>query len=74
VGLWQNRSVKLTSVMSTMPGVHGKKKETAVPRETLTDALAGLGQLRRSDELPDGAGFQDLVASTSGQKPFKVAR
>jgi len=74
VGLWQNRKVKLTSVMSTMPGVHGKKKETAVPRETLTDALAALGQLRRTDELPDGAVFQDLAASTRGQKPFRAAR
>jgi hypothetical protein len=73
VGLWQGRKVQLTSVMSTMPGVHGKKKETAVPRETLTDALAALGQLRRTDELADGAVFQDLVASTRGQKPFRVA-
>jgi hypothetical protein len=74
VALWQDRKIDLTSVMSTMPGVHGKKKETAVPRETLTDALAALGQLRRTDELPDGAPFQDLVASTRGQKPFRVAR
>jgi hypothetical protein len=74
VAFWQNRKIKLTSVMSTLPGVHGKKKETAVPRETLTAALAQLGRLRRTDELPEGAIFQDLVASTDGQRPFRIAR
>jgi len=72
VSLWQNRSIDLTSVMSTMPGVHGKKKETAVPRKTLTDALTELGPLCRTDDLPEDAVFQDLVASTHGQEPFQV--
>jgi hypothetical protein len=74
VGLWQGRTIKLTSVMSTLPGVHGEKKETAVPRETLTRALAKLGRLRRTDKLPDDALFQDLAASTRDQKLFRVAR
>jgi hypothetical protein len=74
VALWQNRKIGLTSVMSTMPGVHGKKTETAVPRKTLTDALSELGPLCRTDGLPRDAVFQDLVASTSGQEPFEVVR
>jgi hypothetical protein len=45
-----------------------------VPRQTLVDALAALGNLRRTDDLPDRAVFQDLVASTHGQRPFRVVR
>jgi hypothetical protein len=70
---WRGRSVKLTSMMSTLPGVHGKSTETAVPRETLIGALSELGPLRRTDELAGNAGFADLTASTGDQQPFAVA-
>jgi hypothetical protein len=72
VDKWTGRDIKLTSIMSTLPGVHGESEETAVPRGTLIDALADLGPLRRTDTLKN-APYQDLVASTKGQKPFRVA-
>jgi hypothetical protein len=70
---WRGRQIKLTSMMSTLPGVHGKSKETAVPRDTLIGALAELGPLQRTDKLVGAAGFADLTASTANQQPFAVA-
>jgi hypothetical protein len=72
VGLWSGRAKPLTSALSTLSGVHGETDETAVPRQTLCDALAALGTLHRTDELPAGTIALELTASTRNEKPFVV--
>lgn len=69
---WESRKVKLSSVMSTMPGVHGKSEATAVPRATLIEALEGLGTLARTDELEPGSLYLELSGSTSNQSAFTI--
>lgn len=67
-GLWTARPAgapPLVSVMSTLPGVHGRTVATAVPRQTLVDALASAGTLYRTDDLPEAAPYIELVSDTA---------
>lgn len=48
VSMWQGREGRLLSLMSTKSGVHGHGDRT-VPRATLVDALAALGDLHSTD-------------------------
>ena len=67
-GLWTTRpagSPPLVSVMSTLPGVHGSTVATAVPRQTLVDALQGAGTLYRTDHLPEERPYLELVSDTA---------
>jgi hypothetical protein len=68
---WRKSRRNLTSVMSTMPGVHGKREATAVPRATLIAALEELGTLARTDELAAGELYFDLSASTSRRTKYR---
>jgi hypothetical protein len=71
--MWESREkASLTSVMSTMPKVHGKTEATAVPRATLIKALEELGALRRTDELEPNSLYLELSGSTSKQGAFAV--
>jgi hypothetical protein len=67
---WNGRAEKLTSIISTLPGVHGKTEATAVPRTTLVDALATLGPVHRTDKLAATALGFELTASTGDNRPF----
>jgi hypothetical protein len=67
---WQGRPRPLTSVMSTMPGVHGESEATAVPRTTLVDALVLLGPCYRSDALAAEQIAQEIGASTSDELAY----
>jgi hypothetical protein len=67
---WQGGPRPLTSVMSTMPGVHGKTDATAVPRATLVDALKLLGPCYRSDTLAAELVAQEIAASTGDDNPY----
>ena len=60
VRLWQQHPIRRTSVLSTLPGVHGKTEGTQVPRTTLVEALGGLGTVHRTDELPEGEHYLEL--------------
>lgn len=72
VKLWEPRTGRITSLMSTMPGVHGETEATAVPRATLTAALEQLGPLRRTDGLGSDELSLTVEASSSGRKPFEL--
>jgi hypothetical protein len=67
---WVGRNEKLTSIMSTLPGVHGKSDATAVPRTTLVDALAALGPLYRTDKLAATALAVEVTGSAKDNQPF----
>jgi hypothetical protein len=43
---------RMTTLISTMPGVHGESKETAVPRSTLVDALKRDTSYHTTEEVP----------------------
>ena len=66
VRMWQDRERHVTSLMSTLSGVHGKQEETAVPRGTLVGALKDLGTLVRTDKLPDTALYGDVTVAAHG--------
>ncbi len=70
---WESRRGKLTSLLSTMPGVHGESEATAVPRATLVEALAELGPVERTDTLPPGALYLELSGSTARRTAFSVS-
>lgn len=53
----------MVSVLSTLPGVHGKRAATAVPRATLVNALRGRTELYATDELGEGATHLHLAAT-----------
>ncbi|HEY5708013.1 MAG TPA: hypothetical protein VIS51_01300 [Solirubrobacterales bacterium] len=73
VKMWEERKEKLTSVASTLPGVHpGKSEATAVPRVTLMAALSKLGKLERTDELPAGSLYLELKGSTATRTGYSV--
>ncbi|ADB52455.1 ComEC/Rec2 family competence protein [Conexibacter woesei] len=71
VAKWQGRAEPLTSLMSTLPGVHGRGAN-AVPRTTLVAALEELGPLHRTDVLGADRRFVDLSAATSDRRPFAI--
>ena len=71
VRLWQERDRGLTSLMSTLPGVHGTTEATAVPRSTLVAALDALGPLIRTDMLAPEALYTDVTMATTGPVDFK---
>lgn len=68
---WRKSRRKVTSVMSTLPGVHGKTDATAVPRATLIAALEELGTLARTDQLGDGKLYFDLSGTTSRRSAYR---
>ena len=65
--LFENRSetpsaARLKSIMSTMPGKHGKvERKTEVPRRSLTDSLKAETDLVSTHELPSSLLFKDVV-------------
>lgn len=69
---WRKAKREVTSVMSTLPGVHGKTAATAVPRSTLIQALEELGPLARTDTLPAGDLYLDVSGSTSRRAPYDL--
>ena len=69
---WKKAKRTVTSVMSTLPGVHGKSEATAVPRATLIAALEELGPLARTDKLPQGAVYLDFGGTTSQQTSYDL--
>ena len=67
---WQTDPRKFVAMMSTLPHVHGQSEATAVPRQTLVDALEALGPLFRTDSL-DAAQLSTAVgASTEDHEAF----
>jgi hypothetical protein len=71
--LWTQRPADappLTALMSTKPGVHGESVMTAVPRQTLVDALKKVATLLSTDDLPRDKLFVEIEAPTSGG-PFQ---
>jgi hypothetical protein len=75
-GFWNEpptKSRRMTALMSTLPGVHGKSDETAVPRETLVTALDKRMTLHRTDDL-DGEPFIEVVGQTTGRSGFELVR
>ena len=62
----------MTALMSTLAGVHGRSEATRVPRATLVAALQRRMNLVETDGLPRDTAFRELVAPTSGGKPFEV--
>jgi hypothetical protein len=69
VALWQKRGQSVTTMMSTMGGVHGESK-TAVPRTTLVTALKDLGDMVRTDELDPKDLYVDVSVPTRGAPVF----
>jgi hypothetical protein len=72
--LWQERpggGLPLMSLMSTRPGVHGESVATAVPRQTLVDALRAVGPLHSTDDLDEGQPYLEVQAPATGG-PFRV--
>lgn len=74
VSPWTGRAKPLTSLLSTMPDVHGESEATAVPRTTLVDALAAIGTLHRTDKFPVGTLARELTASTRNEQPFALVQ
>ena len=74
VGMWKQHGSHVTSLMSTLPGVHGESEETEVPRRILVKALDAVGTVRRTDRLRAGELFLEVSASTADRKPFALER
>lgn len=67
--LWADRPdhlPRMTALMSTREGVHGKTEATAVPRETLITALRQVAELHSTDDLNHGEEFIEIVADVTG--------
>lgn len=62
----------MTALMSTLSGVHGRSEATKVPRATLVAALQRRMDLITTDKLPLDTPFREMVAPTSGNKPFAL--
>ena len=72
--LWQERPAAappVTSLMSTRPGVHGESEATAVPRQTLVDALKAIGPLHSTDDLDRNQPYLEVRAAVTGG-PFRL--
>ena len=57
--------------MSTRPGVHGESEATAVPRQTLVDALRAIGSLHSTDDLDQKQPYLEVQAAATGG-PFML--
>ncbi|WP_432949932.1 hypothetical protein ACQPXM_17760 [Kribbella sp. CA-253562] len=71
--LWKQRPADappMTALMSTRSGFHGKTPQTAVPRETLVNALKDVATLHSTDDLAKGTAYLEFVADTTGG-PFQ---
>jgi hypothetical protein len=62
----------MTALMSTLSGVHGRSEATRVPRATLVAALQRRMDLITTDGLARDTGFREIVAPTTGKRPFTV--
>jgi hypothetical protein len=69
IGLWKStrNGRELCSVLSTKHGVFDETIEGTVPKRELVEALAELGPVRSTDELPEGAWWFDVTAPAQGQ-------
>jgi hypothetical protein len=63
----------MTALMSTRSEVHGKTPATAVPRDTLVEALRQVAQLLSTDQLPANQPFVEVVADAS-RGPFRLVQ
>lgn len=72
-GLWEANQHPMVSLLSTIPGMHGKRAATAVPRATLVNALRDRTDLYNTDDLPDGETHIHLTATTVGNSKFEPA-
>ncbi|MGZ8804783.1 MAG: hypothetical protein ACXWZG_05735 [Microbacterium sp.] len=74
VDLWataRRRGHALESVMSTVSEVYGSTAEGELPKPELVEALAKLGTVRSTEDLPDGVWWFDLEAPTrTRSRPF----
>jgi hypothetical protein len=61
----------MVALLSTMPDVHGKTEATAVPRESLLNALELRMDVVRTDKL-DNRGSVTVAAQCRGRQPFGV--
>ncbi|HEX2084047.1 MAG TPA: MBL fold metallo-hydrolase [Solirubrobacteraceae bacterium] len=71
--LWEPRAGQITSIMSTLHGVHGHSEATAVPRSALVTALKRLGPLVSTEDMGEGSLSVDVTASTSGAAGFAAS-
>jgi hypothetical protein len=74
--LWTQRPADappMTALMSTRSEVHGKTPATAVPRDTLVEALRQVAQLLSTDQLPANQPFVEVVADAS-RGPFRLVQ
>jgi hypothetical protein len=72
--LWKDRPAdapRMTALMSTRQGVHGESVATAVPRQTLVDALREVADLHSTDDLPEGQMWVEVVSDAAGG-PFRL--
>jgi hypothetical protein len=72
--LWERQARDdhpMVALLSTMPDVHGKTDATAVPRESLVNALQLRMDLVRTDTL-EGQGSVTVAARCRGRQPFAV--
>jgi hypothetical protein len=67
------RNHPMTTLLSTLPGVHGRRDSTAVPRATLVTALRHRTNLLATDELPPEQTHIHVSASTRGDAAFTQA-
>lgn len=72
--LWEQRAgtlPPLTILMSTRPGVHGKRAATKVPRATLVTALERVGTVHSTDDLDQDQEFLEVEADVA-TGPFRL--
>jgi hypothetical protein len=73
VARWEGRRTRVSSIVSTLGGVHGCGS-TAVPKAALLIALERLGPLFRTDTLEPTALFRQVRAATSDREPWREAK
>ena len=69
---WQPHKRPFVALMSTLAHVHGKTEATAVPRQSLVDALKALGTLHQTDGLDTTKMSLAVTASTRDRKAFDL--
>lgn len=74
--LWKDRpegSPRLTALMSTRQGVHGKAVDTAVPQDNLVTALKEVSDLYSTDDDDSAsADYLEVVAEVAVGGPFRL--